>query len=251
VEASPDATAVPMPTSGTTGSLKLVQLSHRNLLANATQLGVWMRAREGQERVLTVLPMFHVYGLTTGLISPIFCAATITLMTRFDAAQTLAVLERERPTVFPMVPAICEALNREIERGAHRSVTLAMRCVSGAAPLPVEVAQRFERLTGARVVEGYAERAVTGAHVNQPTRPRHGWFCRCPTRLPVVDLEDDERDVAVGSRGVARRRSSDHEHFENAEETRRALTDAGYRGRTGDVVQMDGRFFQVLTARRI
>ncbi len=101
VEASPDATAVLQPTSGTTGSLKLVQLSHRSLLANATQVTVWMGAREGQERLLTILPMFHVYGLTTGLISPIFCAATITLMTRFDAAQTLAVLERERPTVLP------------------------------------------------------------------------------------------------------------------------------------------------------
>jgi acyl-CoA synthetase (AMP-forming)/AMP-acid ligase II len=97
IEPPSDAVAVLQPTSGTTGSLKLVQLSHRNLLANAMQVAVWMGARDGQERVLTVLPMFHVYGLTTGLINPMFGAATVILLTRFDPAQTLDVLERERP----------------------------------------------------------------------------------------------------------------------------------------------------------
>jgi long-chain acyl-CoA synthetase len=259
VEASPDATAVLQPTSGTTGSLKLVQLSHRSLLANATQVTVWMGVREGQERLLTILPMFHVYGLTTGLISPIFCAATITLMTRFDAAQTLAVLERERPTFFPMVPAICEALNREIERRAPRSVTLPMRCLSGAAPLPIEVAQRFERLTGARVVEGYGlSESSPVTHVNPLTRPRYGSIgLPLPDTLcRVVDLEDGERDVAVGQPGellVAGPQIMSG-YFENAEETRRALfTDASGRPwlRTGDVVQMDADgFFQVLDRKK-
>jgi len=259
VEASPDATAVLQPTSGTTGTLKLVQLSHRSLLANATQVTVWMAARQGQERLLTILPMFHVYGLTTGLIGPIYCAATITLMTRFDAAQTLAVLERERPTVFPMVPAICEALNREIERRAQRSVTLAMRCISGAAPLPIEVAQRFERLTGARVVEGYGlSESSPVTHVNPLTRPRYGSIgLPLPDTLcRIVDMEGGEHDVAVGQPGellVAGPQIMSG-YFGNAEATRHALsTDAQGRTwlHTGDVVQMDADgYFQVLDRKK-
>jgi long-chain acyl-CoA synthetase len=259
VEASPDSTAVLQPTSGTTGSLKLVQLSHRSLLANASQVTVWIGAREGQERLLTILPMFHVYGLTTGLIGPVFCAATITLMTRFDAAQTLAVLERERPTVFPMVPAVCEALNREIERRGHPPLTLGMRCISGAAPLPVEVAQRFERLTGARVVEGYGlSESSPVTHVNPLTRPRYGSIgLPLPDTLcRVVDLEDGERDVAVGQPGellVAGPQIMSG-YFGNEEDTRRALwTDTWGRTwlRTGDVVRMDADgFFQVLDRKK-
>src|SRR5204862_148183 len=111
VEPSPDAIAVLQPTSGTTGTIKLAQLSHRNLLSNATQIAAWMGVRDGQERCLTVLPMFHVYGLMTGLINPIFCAASVVLLTRFDAAQALDALLRQRPTVFPMVPAICDKIS--------------------------------------------------------------------------------------------------------------------------------------------
>ena len=259
VEPSPDATAVLQPTSGTTGSLKLVQLSHRSLLANATQVAVWMGVRHGQERVLTILPMFHVYGLTIGLLSPIFCAATITLMTRFDSAQTLAVLERERPTVFPMVPAICEALSCEIERGANRSVTLAMRCISGAAPLPIEVAQRFERLTGARVVEGYGlSESSPVTHVNPLTRPRYGYIgLPLPDTLcRIVDLEEGTRDVALGEPGellVAGPQIMSG-YFGDVEDTLRALsTDA--QGRvwlhTGDVARMDADgFFQILDRKK-
>lgn len=259
VEPPPDATAVLQPTSGTTGSLKLVQLSHRNLLANAVQVAVWISARQGQERVLTILPMFHVYGLTTGLISPIYSASTILLMTRFDAAQTLAVLARERPTSFPMVPAMCEALNREIERRAHRSVTLAMRCISGAAPLPVEVAERFEQLTGARVVEGYGlSESSPVTHVNPLSRPRYGSIgLPLPDTLcRIVDLEGEERDAAAGQPGellVAGPQIMGG-YFGNAEETRRALsTDAEGRTwlRTGDVVRTDADgFFRILDRKK-
>lgn len=259
VEPSPDATAVLQPTSGTTGSLKLVELSHRNLLANATQVAVWMGAREGQERVLTLLPMFHVYGLMTGLLSPVFCAATITLMTRFDCEQTLEVLRRERPTIFPMVPAICEALNREIECGGHWSVTLAMRCISGAAPLPIEVARRFERLTGARVVEGYGlSESSPVTHANPLARPRYGSIgLPLPDTLcRIVDLDEGKRDVAPGEAGellVAGPQIMSG-YFGNAEDTQRALsTDA--QGRvwlhTGDIARVDADgFFQILDRKK-
>ena len=74
VEPDPDEPAVLQPTGGTTGTLKLAQLTHRGLIANATQISAWMQSVAGQERVLAVLPMFHVYGLTLCLIAPIFSA---------------------------------------------------------------------------------------------------------------------------------------------------------------------------------
>ncbi|MGB7159494.1 MAG: AMP-binding protein [Tepidisphaeraceae bacterium] len=276
IEPSPDATAVLQPTSGTTGSLKLAQLSHRNLLANAMQVAVWMSARDGQERVLTVLPMFHVYGLTTGLINPLFCAATITLLTRFDPAQTLDVLERERPTVFPLVPAICDALCSEIERrerpgasGEHSRVALPglRACISGAAPLPRETAERFERLTGAVAVEGYGlSESSPVTHANPMSQPRYGsiGLPMPDTLCRVVDLDDgvtsassvEPRDVPTGQPGellVAGPQIMSG-YYKNAEETQRALwTDEHGRTwlRTGDVVRMDeDGFFQVLDRKK-
>ncbi len=259
VEPPPEATAVLQPTSGTTGTPKLAELSHRNLLSNATQVGVWVGMREGQEHVLTVLPMFHVYGLTTGLISPIFSAATITLMTRFDAAQTLEVVERQRPTAFPMVPAICEALNREIERRGRPPAAPAMRCISGAAPLAIEVAERFERLTGGRVVEGYGlSESSPVTHANFLSRPRYGsiGLPMPDTLCRIVDLDTGEHDVPPGQPGellVAGPQIMGG-YFGNPEATRQALvTDAEGRTwlRTGDIVRMeeDG-FFQLLDRKK-
>ncbi len=259
LQPAPEATAVLQPTSGTTGSPKLAELSHRNLLANATQVAVWIAAREGQERVLTVLPMFHVYGLTTGLISPVFCAATVRLMTRFHPVQTLDWLERERATVFPMVPAICETLNREMTRRARPPAALALRCISGAAPLPVEVAQSFERLTGGRVVEGYGlSESSPVTHANPLSRPRYGSIgLPLPdTCCRIVDLEEGLRDVAPGQPGellVAGPQIMTG-YFGNPEETRLALwTDEQGRRwlRTGDVMRMDDDgFFEVLDRKK-
>ena len=265
VEPALDATAVLQPTSGTTGLIKLAQLSHRNLLANAMQVGVWMGALEGQERVLTVLPMFHVYGLTTGLINPIYCAATITLLTRFDAAQTLNVLEQQRPTVFPLVPAICDALSNEIERRRRHpsqgpSVLPGLRaCISGAAPLPREMAERFERLTGARAIEGYGlSESSPVTHANLRSQPRYGsiGLPMPDTMCRVADLDDCRHDAATGQPGelLVSGPQVMSGYYKNPEATHDALwIDAHGRTwlRTGDVVRMDeDGFFQVLDRKK-
>lgn len=260
VEPKPDAIAVLQPTSGTTGSIKLAQLSHRNLLSNALQVAVVMGAREGQERVLTLLPMFHVYGLMTGLIQPILSSATIILMTRFAAAQTLDVLVREQPTIFPLVPAICDALSNEIDRRERPMLPSRTRaCISGAAPLPIEVAQRFERLTGARVVEGYGLSETSPVtHVNPLSRPRYGTIgLPLPdTSCRVVDLEQGTTDVAVGQPGELLISGPQvmSGYFGNPMETAGALwTDAQGKTwlRTGDIVRMDeDGFFQIMDRKK-
>jgi len=259
VEPAADAAAVLQPTSGTTGALKLAQLSHRNLLANATQFAVWLGARTGQERVLALLPLFHVYGLMAGLITPVSCAATITLMTRFDAGEALDILLRERSTVFPMVPAVCEKLNREIERRSSPLARLAVRCLSGAAPLPIEVADRFEQLTGARVVEGYGlSEASPVTHANLLAQPRFGsiGLPMPDTACRIVDLETGQQDVPPGKPGelLVSGPQIMAGYFGDPAATRQALaTDEAGRiwFRTGDIARMDADgFFQILDRKK-
>ena len=101
-----------------------------------------------------MLPMFHVYGLTLCLVSSIFTASTIILMTRFSAEEMLGLIRRHKPTICPIVPAICDALSdlleRENEPGSGESIEGLRLCVSGAVPLSRETADRFTRLTGCR-----------------------------------------------------------------------------------------------------
>ena len=135
VEPTPQTLALLQPTSGTTGMVKLVQLTHANLLANATQISAWMNVRDGQESALAVLPMFHIYGLMTGLIQPLTCYASMTLMTRFDAKTVLELLAEQRPSIFPAVPAICDAISNEIEHREPRPDLSSVRfCTTSAQP---------------------------------------------------------------------------------------------------------------------
>jgi long-chain acyl-CoA synthetase len=257
---SVDATALLQPTSGTTGALKLAQLSHRNLLSNAMQVAVWMGARDGQERVLSVLPMFHVYGLMTGLINPIFCGAAMIIMTRFEVEPVLEVLERERPTVFPLVPAICTALSEEIEAQHPRPELKGLRvCISGAAPLPRDIAERFERLTGAHVIEGYGLSETSPVtHANLLTRPRYGTIgLPVPdTRCRIVDLDNEAKEVQMGQPGELLLSGPQvmSGYYGNLEATQRAMwTDESGRVwfRTGDVARMDeDGFFQILERKK-
>ena len=277
LEPSPSATAVLQPTSGTTGTLRLAQLSHRNLLANAMQVSTFTQCRAGQERVLAVLPMFHVYGLMLGLISAVFEAATMVLAPRFVASETVSLLRRYRPTIFPVVPAICEAISNELEReraaaakqkqeknapaadGASAAPAAKLEglrlCISGAAPLTRAVAERFERLTGSRVIEGYGlSEASPVTHANLPGKPRFGSIgLPLPdTRCRVVDLDDPTRDVPVGDAGELLICGPQvmSGYFASRIDTERVLTndtDGATWLRTGDVVRMDeDGFFYVL-----
>jgi len=177
LEPDVDEVALLQPTGGTTGGLKLAQLSHRNLLANAMQVMACMASRPGQDRILALLPMFHAYGLTTCLTAGILGASEIILLTRFDAAGTLAAIREHSPTIFPLVPAICDALCNELEnRGVMDTPLKGVRlCLSGAAPLSKATADRFRRITGARVLEGYGlTEASPVTHANMPGRNRVG-----------------------------------------------------------------------------
>ena len=205
IEPQAEDLAVLQPTGGTTGTLKLVQLSHRNLLANAAQVAVWMGSRIGQERHLGVLPMFHVYGLTTCLISAVYSAASIVMATRFAPRETIDLIRRHKPTLLLLVPAICHAVSEVIDREEHKEKFGGVRlCISGAAPLSLDIADRFTRLTGVPIVEGYGlTEAGPVTHVNLPNNPKPSAIgLPLPdTRCRVVDLDTGKTDVPRGEAG--------------------------------------------------
>ena len=141
-------------TGGTTGVPKGAMLTHANLTANVEQIALWApKLVPGQERMLCVLPFFHVFAMTVAMNLGIRIGAELMLLPRFELKQVLKLIAKKRPTLFPGVPTIYTAINNaSAEAGDLSSIKL---CISGGAPLPVEVRSRFEALTGCCLVEGY------------------------------------------------------------------------------------------------
>jgi long-chain acyl-CoA synthetase len=142
-------------TGGTTGFPKGVMLTHKNLVANATMCKAWMyKCKPGQEKILGILPFFHVYGMTTVLLLAVMDANEMVLLPKFDAETTLKTIHKEKPTLFPGAPTIYIGLlnHPDIKKYDLSSID---SCISGSAPLPVEVQQKFEDVTGGKLVEGY------------------------------------------------------------------------------------------------
>jgi long-chain acyl-CoA synthetase len=142
-------------TGGTTGMPKGVMLTHKNLIANASMCDAWMyKAEKGKEVVLAILPFFHVYGMTTVLILSVMQGYKMILLPKFDVETTLKTIHKERPTIFPGAPTIYIGLlnHPKINKYDLSSID---SCISGSAPLPVEIQHRFEEVTGGKLVEGY------------------------------------------------------------------------------------------------
>jgi long-chain acyl-CoA synthetase len=142
-------------TGGTTGVPKGAMLSHQNIVVNCLQCLRWFpQARHGREKVLAVLPFFHVFALTVAEMVGIAGGFEIILLPRFDLKQVLQAIERKQPTMFPGVPTIYTAINnyKDVARYDLSSIKY---CLSGGAPLPLEVKAEFERLSGCQLAEGY------------------------------------------------------------------------------------------------
>lgn len=142
-------------TGGTTGFPKGVMLTHKNLVANTQMCNTWLsKTVDGEESVLGILPFFHVYGMTTVLILSIMSRNKMILMPKFDAEDTLKTIDKQKPTLFPGAPTMYIGLlnHPDIEKYDLSSIKA---CLSGSAPLPVEIQEKFEALTGGKLVEGY------------------------------------------------------------------------------------------------
>lgn len=155
VKVTPEDLAVIVFTSGTTDSPKGVCLTHWNLVANTMQTRHWVPDLEyGHEICLSVLPLLHSYGMTTAMNVPIALAATIVLLPVFELNEVLEHIKKYKPTIFPGVPSIYTAINHAPNVRSY-GLSSIKACISGAAPLPVEVQEEFEKLTRGRLVEGY------------------------------------------------------------------------------------------------
>lgn len=142
-------------TGGTTGLAKGAMLTHRNLVVNACQCAAWIyKAERGKHKILGALPFFHVYGMTVVMNFAVHLAATMILVPKFDKDEILKTITRHRPTYFPGAPTMYVALlnHPEIKKYDLSSIEA---CISGSAPLPLDVQEKFEQLTGGLIVEGF------------------------------------------------------------------------------------------------
>jgi long-chain acyl-CoA synthetase len=255
VERAPHDLAIIQYTGGTTDRPKGVMLSHHNLMANAIQTRHWIpAAREGEERFLCVVPFAHSYGLTAALNTPIALAATLIVQPRFDPAGALKTIRRLRPTIFPGVPGMFAAL-KDFPGVRKYGIESIRACISGSAPLPVEVQEAFEKLTRGRLVEGYGlTEAGPVTHANPLGGLRKVGHIGVPlpsTEARVVDLRRRRSPVKVGQIGELAVRGPQVMlgYWNDPQATSQALSDDGWL-LTGDVAQMDADGYFRIIARK-
>lgn len=246
----PEAPAVIEYTGGTTGMPRGVVLTHRSLGANVAQLVAWdPRLREGAERIVGALPFSHAYGLTACLNLGLRVGATLLLMPEFTVDGVLEVCARFRPTLFPGVPVFYTALlNRRDLR--QRGLDCLRACLSGSAPLPVEIQEGFEKVSRGRLVEGYGmTEASPVTHANPLYGRRRSGSIGLPlpgTEARIVDVETG-RDLPPGRVGelLVRGPQLMQGYWGNPQETARVLRDGWLH--TGDLAQRDaeGWFFVI------
>jgi long-chain acyl-CoA synthetase len=255
LEVRPEDLAVIIYTGGTTAQSKGVMLSHRNLVANALQTRHWLpEAIEGSERFLCVVPFFHSYGLTAALNVPVAIGASLILKPQFQILDVLKTIRNYRPTIFPGSPSMYVAINsfRGVRKFGIRSIKA---CISGSAPLPVEVQESFEKLTKGRLVEGYGlTEASPVTHANPLSENRKVGTIGVPlpsTEAKIVDLKNHAKEVKVGQIGELTVRGPQvmMGYWKDPQATKEVLTDDGWL-LTGDVAQMDDEGFFRIVARK-
>jgi len=254
VEVSPDDPALLQYTGGTTGVAKGAVLTHRNLVANALQTGAWLVKEKGEKEIfLGAVPFFHVYGMTVVMNLCISLSHTMVLLPHFRVEEVLETIAKYRPTIFPGVPTMYIAINNYPKVGNYdlRSIKA---CLSGAAPLPLEVQTRFESLTGARLVEGYGlTEASPVTHANPLYGARKVGTIGVPlpdTDARIVDLETGERTLPAKEIGevVVRGPQVMAGYWNRSDETAMVLKDGWLY--TGDIGYMDEQGYFTIVDRK-
>ncbi len=195
ITVSPDSLAVVIFTSGTTNDPKGVKLTHTNLVANALQTRHWVPGIEyGKERFLSVVPLLHSYGMTSAMNVPILLGATMILLPVFEVEQVLAHIQKYKPTLFPGVPSMYTAINQAPNVRSYGLSSIKV-CLSGGAPLPIEVQETFEKLTHAHLVEGYG---LTEASPVTHSNPIDGENKTGSIGIPIPNTDAKIIDLVTG-----------------------------------------------------
>lgn len=252
--ATGDDLAVISYTSGTTSRPKGVCLTHRNLVANALQTRHWLPEIEyGDEVVMAVVPFEHSYGMTAAMNLPILIAAKIVIISVFDMRQVLEQVKRHKPTLFPGVPSMFTLINHAPKVRSY-GLSSIKACISGSAPLPVEVQEAFEKLTRGRLVEGYGlTEAAPVTHSNPLYGLRKVGSIGIPlpnTDARIVDLMTHE-DLPSGQIGeLALRGPQVMRGYWRAEDENESVLRDGWLF-TGDVAVMDDEgYFKIISRKR-
>jgi long-chain acyl-CoA synthetase len=243
-----EAIAVLQYTGGTTGLPKGAMLTHGSLSAACSQIvatvsGEPPQLEEGREKLLAVLPLFHIYALTVNMLFGLRLGAEVVLHTRFDADAVLKDLAAKKITIFPGVPTMYTAILSHPEAGKYDLSSLKF-CNSGGAPLPVEVGQRFQETTGCRLLEGWGMTETSPTGTFTPTHaPQRPGSCGLPTVGVIIkfaSVDGSGRYVPLGERGELCISGPNvmKGYWNKPEATAEVMTEDGF-FRTGDVGYMD------------
>jgi len=243
-------------TGGTTGLAKGAMLTHMNLVSNAVACAEWLQGKTGEECFLTVLPLSHIYGMTTGMNAPIYLAGKMVTLPRFDTVSSLRAIEKHKVTVFCGAPTLYALLlaHRDLKKYNLRSVRF---CISGSAPLPPEVQKKWLEVTGGVLVEGYGltesspcthcnplDRSMKTVKIGSIGLP---WP---DTDAKIMDIETGEKELGTGEVGelVVKGPQVMKGYWKMPEETANVL-----RGEwlyTGDIGKMDEDGYYYITDRK-
>jgi len=252
VEVGADDTALFQYTGGTTGVPKAAMLSHFNLVANTLQVKNWMYTlEEGKERIMGAIPFFHVYGMTVAMLLSIYLGAELVIVPNPRPIDgVMLAIQKERATIYPGVPTMYIGIinHPKVTEYNLRSVKA---CISGAAPLPMDVQVKFGEITGGRLVEGYGlTEAAPVTHCN----PIYGERRSGSIGLPFPDVEARVMDY---EKLTEKNTGEDGElwvkgpqvmqgYWGKPDETAKTITEDGWL-RTGDIARRDddGYFYIV------
>ncbi len=256
VAVKPGDTAVFLYTGGTTGVPKGAELTHANMMSNAVACRAWLHdSQEAKEVVLTALPLYHSYGMTTCMNFGIYAAAAILLVPNpRDIPGMMKMVNKHHPTLFPGVPTMYVAFNNfpDIAKYNVRSIRA---CMSGAAGLPVEVQTKFQQLTGGRLVEGFGlSEASPVTHANPVFGKNKIGTIGLPwpdTEAKIMDLETGTKEMPLGESGelVIRGPQVMKGYWNMPKETAITLRDGWLF--TGDIAMMDEEgYFKIVDRKK-
>jgi long-chain acyl-CoA synthetase len=244
-------------TGGTTGIAKAAVALHRNLVANALQFKTWMSTlEEEKETFLLALPVYHIYGMVCGMLLGMALRANLVIIPNpRDIPELLSAIQTHHVTYFPAAPTLYNAINNAPEVASGKvDLTSIKACISGSAPLMRGTKEKFESLTGGRIIEGYGlSEAPTATHCN----PLRGENRIGSIGLPlpdvdarIVDLQDGITEMPVDQAGELIIRSPQVMlgYHNMPAETSLALRDEWLY--TGDIARMDAEGYFYIVDRK-